>query len=271
MKNIMKQRGSELGSLSSNFFAYVQLKGKDIIRTGELGPVLSISDSKERSLLHRLSNSGWVVRLKRGVYLVPPRIPAGGKYSPGVALILHKLMEEQEGKYQICGPTAFNFYGFDDQISNVTYAYNNRISGKRTIGNLEFQFIKIVDTRLGAANSFRARNEGEIIYSSKARTLMDAVYDWSRFNSLPRGYDWIRKEVDQDLKLTSELVEVTFRYGNQATIRRIGYLLDTLDQPLRTLNRLQHQLSASKALIPWIPWKSARGKINRKWGVIDNA
>jgi hypothetical protein len=121
------------------------------------------------------------------VYLIPPRIPAGGKYSPGVALILHKLMEEQDGKYQICGPTAFNFYGFDDQISNVTYAYNNRISGNRTIGNLEFQFIKIVDTRLGAVNSFQARNGGEIIYSSKARTLMDAVYKYNDFNlSLPR-------------------------------------------------------------------------------------
>jgi predicted transcriptional regulator of viral defense system len=267
----MKRPGSELGNLSSKFFAYVQLKGKDIIRTGELAPVLNISESKERSLLHRLSKSGWIVRLKRGVYLVPPRIPAGGKYSPGVALILHKLMEEQDGKYQICGPTAFNFYGFDDQISNVTYAYNNRISGNRTIGNLEFQFIKIVDARLGAANSFRALNGGQIIYSSKARSLMDAVYNWSRFNSLPRGYDWIRKEAVQDLKLISELVEVTFRYGNQSTIRRIGYLLDTLDQPFRTLNRLQLQLSSSKALIPWVPLKSARGKINLKWGIIDNA
>ena len=267
----MKIPGSELGNLSSKFFAYVQLKGKDIIRNGELASVLSISESRERSLLHRLSKSGWIVRLKRGVYLVPPRIPAGGKYSPGVALILHKLMEVQDGKYQICGPTAFNFYGFDDQISNITYVYNNRISAIRMIGNLEFQFIKIADTRLGAADSFRARNGGEIIYSSKARTLMDAVYNWSRFNGLPRGYDWIRKEADRDLKLISELVEVTFQYGNQATDRRIGYLLDTLDQPLKTLNRLQLQLSASKALIPWIPWKSARGKINRKWGVIDNA
>jgi hypothetical protein len=123
------------------------------------------------------------------VYLVPPRIPAGGKYNPGVALILHKLMEEQEGRYQICGPTAFNFYSFDDQISNITYVYNNRISAIRMIGNLEFQFKKIADTRLGAADSFRARNGGEIIYSSKARTLGDAVYNWSRFNGLPRGYD----------------------------------------------------------------------------------
>ena len=104
----MKKPGPELGELSSRFFAFVQLKQKDTVRTGELSSVLGITESQERSLLHRLANSGWIVRLKRGVYLVPPRIPAGGKYSPGITLILQKLMQEHNGKYQICGPTAFN-------------------------------------------------------------------------------------------------------------------------------------------------------------------
>ncbi|MGD9179984.1 MAG: type IV toxin-antitoxin system AbiEi family antitoxin domain-containing protein [Desulfobacterales bacterium] len=266
----MKHPGPELGDLSSRFFAYVQLKGMDIIRTGELASVLGITESKERSLLHRLSKSGWIVRLKRGVYIVPPRIPAGGKYSPGVALILQKLMEQHEGRYQICGPSAFNFYGLDDQIPSVTYAYNNRISGSRTIGNLSFQFTKVADERLGATSAVRTRNGGEIIYSSKARTLMDAVYDWSRFNSLPRGYDWIQKEVTQDPKLVSELVSATVEYGNQATVRRIGYLLDGLARPSKFINALQRQLSDSRALIPWVPGKSAKGNINRKWGVIVN-
>lgn len=266
----MKRPGPELGNLSSRFFAYAQLRKKDIIRTGELAPVLGITESKERSLLHRLSKSGWIVRLKRGVYLVPPRLPAGGKYSPGVALILQKLMEQQDGRYQICGPSAFNFYGLDDQIPSVTYAYNNRISGSRKIGNLSFQFTKVADERLGATHAVRTQNGGQIIYSSKARTLMDAVYDWSRFNSLPRGYDWIQKEVNQDPKLVSELVSATARYGNQATVRRIGYLLDGLAQSSRFTKPLQRQLSDSKALIPWIPGKSAKGSINRKWGVIVN-
>ena len=99
----MKQPGPELGELSSRFFAYVQLKQKDTVRTGELSSVLCITQSQERGLLHRLADSGWIVRLKRGVYLVPPRIPAGGKYSPGIALILQKLMLKMNGKYQICG------------------------------------------------------------------------------------------------------------------------------------------------------------------------
>lgn len=266
----MKKPGPELGNLSSRFFAYIQLKKKNVVFTGELSPILNITGSQERDLLRRLSNSGWIVRLKRGVYLVPPRIPAGGKYSPGVALILQTLMGEVNGKYQICGPTAFNFYNFDDQIPSVTYVYNNRISGSRTIGRLAFQFIKIADKRLGATNVVRSREGVEIIYSSKARTLMDAVYDWSRFNSLPRGYDWIRQEIKKDFKLGSKLVEATVQCGNQAAARRIGYLLSTLDQNSRIINKLQHQLSGSKSLIPWIPSRPAKGTVNRKWGVIVN-
>jgi len=266
----MKSKGPELGNISSRFFSYVQLKKLDIVRTGEIAPILDISASQERDLFRRLSDSGWILRLKRGVYLVPPRIPAGGKYSPGAALILQKFMEEEKGKYQICGPTAFNFYGLDDQIPSVTYLYNNRISGKRSIGGLAFQFIKVADKRLGAINAVRTRDNLEMIYSSKARTLMDAVYDWSRFNSLPRGYGWIKGEIKNDPKLTSKLVEVTAKYGNMATVRRIGYLLNTLARNPRIINRFQRQLSASNSLIPWIPGRSAKGAINRKWGIIVN-
>jgi len=266
----MKPKGPELGNLSSRFFAYVQLKKLDIIRTGEIAPILNITVSQERDLFRRLSNSGWILRLKRGLYLVPPRIPAGGKYSPGTALILQKLMKEEEGKYQICGPTAFNFYKLDDQIPNVTYLYNNRISGKRSIGSLAFQFIKVAEERLGAVSAVHTRDNIEMIYSSKSRTLMDTVYDWSRFNSLPRGYNWIKEEIKNDPQLLSELIDVTTKYGNMATKRRIGYLLDTLVRNPRVTNRLQRILSASIAVIPWIPGRSTKGTINRKWGIIIN-
>lgn len=266
----MKRRGPELGELSSRFFAYVHLKKKDIIRTGELIPVLGITDSQERNLLRRLAGSGWIVRLKRGVYLVPPIIPAGGKYSPGVGLVLNKLMEEHDGIYQVCGPTAFNYYGIDDQIPNVTYVYNNRISGSRTIGTLAFQFIKVANKRLGATIEADTPDGIQVIYSSRARTLMDAVYDWSRFNGLPLGYKWIRQELVRDPNLISELVEAAIQYGNQATARRIGYLLETMNQPPELIKRLHYVLNDSKALIPWIPDQAMSGTVNRKWGVIVN-
>jgi predicted transcriptional regulator of viral defense system len=246
------------------------MKKKSTVRTGEVGPVLGITASQERDLLHRLSASGWIVRLKRGVYLVPPRLPAGGKFSPGIGLILKKLIWEQKGRYQISGPSAFNLYGFVDQLVNIAYVYNNRISGSRRVGSLSFRFIKIVEERLGGIRTVRSKDGAEIIYSSKARTLMDAVYDWSRFRSLPRGYDWIRREVERDPKVASRLADMVVEYGNIATARRVGYLLDKLGQPSRITRRIQRRLSDSGSLIPWIPGKPARGRINRVWGIIDN-
>jgi hypothetical protein len=43
-----------------------------------------------------------------------------------------------------------------------------------------------------------------------------------------------------------------------------------MDQPSKNIRRLLHQLSDSKALIPWIPSRAARGTVNRKWGIIVN-
>jgi len=180
-------------------------------------------------------------------------------------------MLEQGGQYQLCGPVAFNFYGLDDQIPSMTHVYNNRISGERSIGNRSFKFIKVADKRLGAASTVRASGGIGVIYPSMARTLMDAVYDWSRFNSLPGGYEWISQGIKSDLRLASELVDVTAWYGNQATVRRIGYLLDTIQQVSMIGNRLLLQLSDSRALIPWIPGRDEKGVINRKWGLIVNA
>lgn len=266
----MKRSGISLGDLSSRFFSFVQLKGKNTIRIGELGPVLNLSPVQERNLFSRLSDSGWIVRLKRGVYLVPDRLPAGGKYNPGTSTILEKLMKEFGGKYQITGPNAFNFYGFDDQVPNRFYVYNNRISGERTVGSQTFQFIKTSDQRLGSITNIKTAQGINLSYSSKARTLVDAVYDWSRFNSLPRGYSWIEAEIKTESGFVSELVDATFKYGNQATIRRIGYLLELKRQPVKIVDPLLGKLSISKALIPWIPSKESRGSVNRKWGLLVN-
>ena len=134
---------------------------------------------------------------------------------------------------------------------------------------MAFQFIKVADGRLGSVNAVRAGNM-KIVYSSRARTLMDAVYDWSRFNSLPRGYGWIKQEIENDPRLATELTEATIKYGNMATIRRIGFLFDAIVPNSRLTNRLQTQLSTSSALIPSVPGRSAKGTINRKWGIIVN-
>lgn len=108
------------------------------------------------------------------------------------------------------------------------------------------------------------------IYSSRVRTLVDATYDWSRFGSLPRAYDWIRNDLAGQNVSPEELVSTAVRFGNQGTLRRLGVLLEGQRIGRKLLAKLERALRKSKSIIPWIPTLPARGPLNTRWGVIIN-
>ncbi|MBI2089148.1 MAG: type IV toxin-antitoxin system AbiEi family antitoxin domain-containing protein [Deltaproteobacteria bacterium] len=259
-----------LGQIETLLFAYVQLRGLRTVRAGELTEPLRLSAIQERKLLSRLAKAGLIVRVRRGLYLVPSKLPLGGKWSPDEILALNTLMEDQGGRYQICGPNAFNRYGFDEQVPARLYVYNNRLSGDRRIGAVALTLIKVADERLGSTEEVKSAEGLKAVYSSRARTLLDAVYDWSRFNSLPRAYDWIRRDLAAKRITPADLVSVTLRYGDKGTIRRMGALLEREGVARPLLKKLERALPPSTSLIPWVPTYPKRGTVNRRWGVVIN-
>lgn len=259
-----------LGNLERQLFAYTQMRKLRALRTRDLTGPLGISGKQERELLNRLAKAGMIAQVRRGLYLVPPRLPLGGKWSPEEAPALDTLLEDRQGRYQICGPNAFNRYGFDDQVPTRVYAYNNRISGERTIGAVALTLIKVADERLGDTDEVRTPEGLTTVYSSRVRTLVDAVYDWSRFNSLPRGFGWIRADLAAGRIGAAEMVRVTLRYGDIGTIRRIAALLDREGVGAGLLRKLARALKPSTSLIPWIPTRPKRGTVDRRWGVAWN-
>jgi predicted transcriptional regulator of viral defense system len=251
-------------------FAYVQMRGLSTVRMGELAQSLKITRLQETKLLSRLSKAGLIARVWRGLYAVPSKLPLGGKWSPDEATALNALMAAQRGRYQICGPNAFNRYGFDGQIPTRVYAYNNRVYGDRTIGSVALTLIKVADKRLGGTETVETMAGQNAVYSSRARALVDAVYDWSRFNSLPQGYEWIRRELASRRVSADELVKATLEYGDKGTIRRMGVLLEREGVAAPLLRKLERALKPTTSLIPWIPSKPKRGTLNRRWGVVLN-
>jgi predicted transcriptional regulator of viral defense system len=260
-----------LGRLEAQFLAYAQMRGWSTVRTGDLRTPMRLSAEQERKLFSRLARAGLIARVWRGLYLVPPRLPLGGKWSPDEGLALATLMAARRGRYQICGLNAFNRYGFDEQIPNRVYAYNNRLSENRRIGSVQLSLIKVADSRLGATDqAATAEGAPPAIYSSRARSLVDAVYDWSRFGTLPRGYNWIRKELKARRVTPAELVDLTLRYGDTGTIRRIGALIEREGISDTLLRKLAKALPPTSSPIPWIPRRPKRGPIDRRWGVVWN-
>jgi predicted transcriptional regulator of viral defense system len=259
-----------LGKFESQLIAYVQMRRLKTVRTGELARALGVTLQQERELFSRLARRNLIARVRRGLYLVPSRLPPGGKWSPSEFLALTALIEDRGGRYQICGPSAFSRYGWDDQIPNRLYAYNNRLWGERKIGSAAITLIKLTDGRLGETEIVKTPEGIEAIYSSRVRSLVDGVYDWSRFNSLPRGYDWIRADLARDSRVAEEIVRVALRCGNVSTLRRLGRLLELEGVAEPLLRKLARKLTPSSALIPWVPSLPKRGTVDRRWGVLVN-
>jgi predicted transcriptional regulator of viral defense system len=264
----MKQK---LGRIETQFFAYIQMRQIRTVRAGDLAAsVLHLSPDQERKLLSRLARGGLIARVRQGLYLVPLRLPLGGTWRPTEAEALNVLMEDRKGRYQICGPNAFNLHGFDNQIPNRIYVYNNRLSGDRRVGTVDITLIKVADARLGDIEEVMMADGEKAVYASRTRSLVDAVYDWSRFNGIPRGYEWIRRELRARRVSAAGLVKSTLRYGDIGTIRRLGALLEREGIPETLLRKLERAVKPSTSLIPWIPTQPKRGIANRRWGVVLN-
>jgi predicted transcriptional regulator of viral defense system len=179
-------------------------------------------------------------------------------------------MDDRQGRYQVCGPNAFNRYGFDDQVPTRVYAYNNRESGERTVGAVALTMIKVAPGRLGDTEKVRTAEGLFAVYSSRPRALVDAVYDWARFDSLPRAFGWVRAELDAGRVTAAELVRITLRYGDVGTIRRVGAFLDRAGVAAPLLRKLERALGPSSSLIAWNPVRPKRGTLDRRWGVVWN-
>ncbi|MGE0175281.1 MAG: type IV toxin-antitoxin system AbiEi family antitoxin domain-containing protein [Oligoflexales bacterium] len=265
----MNDQSPRLGKFRTQFLAWIQLRQKSQVETGEVAAALGLSAKQERELLSRMARQGLIVRLRRGLYMVPPRIPPGGKWSPGEYKLVDTLMADANATYQLGGPIAFHQYGFDQQVPNSITVYNNKISGQRVIGGTHFAFIKVPLKRLGGHECRKLPGGGEIIMASMPRTLFDAVYDWDRYNTLPRAYRWISAKKD-DHKTIKELVRLALKHGNVGTTRRLGYVLNKLKVSRRITNKLHAALPKSSSLVPLVPTKQSRGLIDRNWGIIDN-
>lgn len=262
--------GRELGKLERQLFAYAQLRRLQTLKLGDLREPLRLSAKQECALYGRLARAGMIAKVKRGVYLVPAQLPLGRKWSPDEAQVLQALVVDEGGRYQVSGPNAFNRYGFDEQVPARIYAYNNRLSGERKVGAVALTLIKVADERLGDTEEVEAASGAKLVYSSRARTLVDAIYDWSRFAGLPRAYRWIRAELSTKRIGVGGLVRVALRYGNQGTLRRLGALLEDIGVRGKWLAELEGGLRSSKSLILMAPGLRGVGKINKRWGVVLN-
>ena len=256
------------------FFAWTQLENRDQVQTGDLVKSMNLSPKQEADLFYNLSSSGFIIKLHRGFYLIPNKIPSKGLWSPSPYLVINKYMENAGvKKFYVSGPAIFNKYGYSDQLSAWFTVYNDKISKKKYILQYHLDFKKVVPSRLGDIKKMKSYiGDGKFVWArigSPEQVILDAVYDYKKYGTLPKAYNWIIDSLRDKIINPRKLVDVTIKYGNTMSQKRIGWTLDNLKVSKKIISSLQRKISKSKFLTPLNP-KNRKGSINKKWCVIEN-
>ena len=241
---IMTTKNTMLGPMEVQFFAWAQLENKEQVQTGDLVKTMNLSPKQETNLFYNLSSSGFIIKLWRGFYLIPKKIPCKGLWSPSLYLVINKYMENAGAtKFHISGPAVFNKYGYSDQLSSWFTVYNGKISKKMYILQYHLDFTKVVPKRLGSIKKMKVYiGDENFIWarlSSPEQTILDAIYDYKRYGTLPKVYDWIADSLKDKKINSSKLVDVTIKYGNIMSQKRIGWVLDKLKVSKKIISSLQ--------------------------------
>jgi predicted transcriptional regulator of viral defense system len=266
----MQRKLPQLGPTETQLFAWIQLQDRNVVKAGEFARILNLTAKQESNLYSRLCRSKLAIRLMKGIYLLPSKIPPGGNWGPNPYWIIDKLMNAIAAKYQITGRAAFNRYGFSEQVANQIAVYNTNLSGTKTIGGIRYDFIEVAADRIGAIDFQELKDGSKIPFSSAARTVTDAVYDWSRFGAISQAFEWIDSHA-MEKGWVRELVQSTANFGNVGAARRIGFVLQRADVSRQMLLPLTRMISATSSYIPLDPTKPKRGSVDKTWGVVINA
>lgn len=253
----------------TQFFAYLQMNNKEFITLGDLHVDFQISAKQEQELLSYLARKGSIIRLKRGTYVVPEYIPPGGKWQPDPKYLVSCLMAVTNAQYYISGFYAFHYHGLTEQIPNLITVYNDKLSAKKKLGKLNVQLIKIKKDGIGDLKTIHVARGHVAHIATLTRSIVDAVNDYTRYNTLPRAYAWIQ-ERSHEKKFLSALIKTTLHYGNISTKRRIGFFIACIMNNKKLALPLLKTLKPSKGWIGLDPSAPLKGITNKQWGIINN-
>ena len=216
---------SSLGPLGTTFFSLMQVRQQTLVRLGDLQISLGLNPSQEHALLKRLTNTGYLLRLQKGYYLVPQKLPAGGAWRPNDYYIIDQYMKLLDAKYYVGGFSAVYYHGLTQQIPNQFTVYNDKYSGKRSFGKLCVVFIKVQSKQIVGFMTTAVPHHGTVNIATLAKTLLDLIQDWSRYQMLEEAYDWLEQN-SQKNEFLNEFIPLATNYSNKSTMRRLGYYME---------------------------------------------
>jgi predicted transcriptional regulator of viral defense system len=253
-----------LSRSESLLLAALSEKGKNIFKIEDIMVELKCSYEYAKVLANNLTKKKWVIVLKRGIYLIVP-LSAGVKsrYTEHEFVIASHLASP----YYISYWSALNFYGFTEQTPFTVFVATPKRIKSREVMNIKYKFITLSRRKFFGFEP-TVVSTYKINISDREKTLADAL-DHPEYCG---GMVEVAKSLWNSRKEVSieKFIVYAERMGNATIIKRLGYLVESLDVDfdLKVLSKLRGMISLGmSAFDSTLPKK---GRYNSRWNLLLN-
>ncbi len=237
-------------------------KGKKIFTTED---AKAISGEQTVKMLMNLVKKKWVLKLKRGLYIIVP-LDIGVKGADSFIMhnfvIASKLVEP----YYIGYWSALNYYGFSDQIPQATFIATTKAKKGLEILNTSYLFVQMNKSKFFGSCDIEIDGE-KVKISDKNKTIADCLdhpEHGGGIDEIARSIYFSIKEID-----IKKIIRYAQKMGNITIIKRLGYILDTcglIEKHRMMFDKIK--LSRGYSLLD--PASPKKGKYNEKWMLLIN-
>ena len=233
-----------LGNAEARLLLTLASQNRQVFTTADAQAVVEGPRHRINKMLARLSDKRWVLRLRRGLYLILP-FEAGieGTYSVHPFRIVPHLVTP----YAVAYWTALSYYGYTEQIPGVIFVTTTagRASATLTIEELglTYRFVTLAPYKFFGYH--RVWIEGqEIIITDRAKTVVDCLDHPEHCGGIVEAAKGLYESLTKEDISPPLLSEYAGRMQNRAIFKRLGYLVELLDLPVGVeIERWQAALS----------------------------
>jgi len=227
----------------------------------------NLPKSAREKTIFRLKRKGILTAIKRGVYFFSPL--ESGPAGSSINEFLVPPVFFPEGNYYVGYSTMYSYYGFTDQIFQTMYILNTSLQREKTIGSMRFKMVKVPLRRMYGLERIKIK-DSEVIVSDRERTLVDMFYFPGPVGGLKKAFEILKEQIKDRKIEVARLIKYAVKFPSVSARKRIGFALEKAGVNDKKLESLLKSVRKS-SLVTLYPSSSRKGKINRKWMVIENA
>jgi len=232
-------------------------EGKAIFSMGDARQILG---AKAKQALSLLSKKKWVLRLRRGLYVIVP-IDAGVRGSESFIVHDFVMASHLASPYYVGFWSALNHHGLTDQIPRTVFVATTRPRKPLKVLTSTFRFVQLAPARFIGIET--AKFDGaEVLISSKEKTLVDCL----DHPELAGGVEEVAKAIyfnHRELDW-AKVKRFALKGGSVAVFKRLGHILERCGL-LETHCRVLGGVVLTEGYPKLDKIASAKGKISERW------